>query len=141
MTLGAHASRGETIARTILVASSLWLAVLGGGLLFFPSVCADLLSLPDGSARALPLVGGGQLGFAMMNWTGRSAVYGGIYGRPIVVGNFANAVITSSALMRTQMDDGSTVGWLVVVALLLYTVAFVRLTFWPPFKPDHERAG
>lgn len=128
------------MARKILGASSLLLAVLGGGLLFFPEASADILSLPDGSARALPLVAGGQLGFAMLNWTGRGAVYGGVYGRPIVVGNFGNAVVTSSALLRTQMDDGSASGWLVVVALLLYLVAFIRLTFWPPFEDDRKRA-
>ncbi len=126
------------MARKILGASSLLLAVFGGGLLFFPEVSADILSLPDGSTRALPLVAGSQLGFAMLNWTGRGAVYGGVYGRPIVVGNFANAVITSSVLLRIQMDDGSVSGWLVVVALLLYLVAFIRLTFWPPFEEDRR---
>lgn len=129
------------MARTILGASSVLLAVLGGALLFFPETSADILSLPDGSARALPLVGGGQLGFAMLNWAGRGAVYGGIYGRPIVVGNFGNAVVTSSALLRIQMDDGSLPGWFVVAVFLLYLVAFIRLTFWPPFKQDTQSAA
>lgn len=126
------------MARKILGVSSLLLAVLGGGLLFFPEASADSLSLPDGSARALPLVAGGQLGFAMLNWTGRGAVYGGVYGRPIVVGNFANAVITSSVLLRIQLDEGSAFGWLVLVAFILYLVAFIRLTFWPPFEKDRR---
>lgn len=126
------------MARKILVGSSLLLVVFGGGVLFFPEASSDLLSLPDGSAGALPLVAGGQLGFAMLNWTGRGAVYGGVYGRPIVAGNFGNAVITSSVLLRIQMDDGSTAGWLLSVALLLYLVAFIRLAFWPPFEEDRR---
>lgn len=126
------------MARKILAASSLLLAVLGGGLLFFPDAGADILSLSEGSARSPPLVAGGQLGFAMLNWTGRGAVYGGVYGRPIVVGNFVNAVITSSMLLRIQMDDGSVSAWLVLVALLLYLVAFIRLAFWPPFREDRR---
>lgn len=126
------------MARKILVGSSLLLAVLGVGLLFFPEASADILSLPEESARALPLIAGGQLGLAMLNWAGRGAVYGGVYGRPIVVGNFGNAVITSSVLLRLQMDDGSATGWLALVALLLYLVAFIRLTFWPPFEEDRR---
>lgn len=126
-----------------MMASSVLLVVLGLAGLFLPEAVAGGLALPAGASQVVPLVAGGQLGFAAVNWVGRGAIYGGIYGKPIVLGNWLNGVIATSTLVDWQLDapSASATGWVVVGLLVVYVAAFTRLLFWPPFRDSASPAG
>lgn len=122
------------MTRTILVASSTLLAVVGLACLFLPVLLARWLALPSGAADALPLAAAALIGVAALNWTGRGAIYGGIYGRPIVLANFMTAGIATLVLLRSQLDVPTVIGWTLTAAFLLYWAGFALLLFRPPAR-------
>lgn len=112
------------------------LAVLGIAVAFAPDAAADALSLPAGAVVGAPLAAGGLMGFAAVNWVGRGAIYGGIYGRPIVLGNFVHAMVLATTLVSLQLDRPTALGWSLAAACALYLAAFTRLLLRPPFERD-----
>lgn len=69
-----------------------FLGLLGAGTLFFTHTFLSALRLPtEGAADALvSVVGMLYLGFAVLNWMAREKPIGGIYSRPVALGNFAH---------------------------------------------------
>ena len=66
------------------------------------------------------VAGGLYLGFAMMNWMARLSLIGGIYGRPIAMGNFLHFGIVASALGKAAF--GASRSPLILAAAMVYAV-------------------
>ena len=126
------------MTRAIMLTSSALLVAYGGACLFVPVRFAAALQLSEGAAVMLPMVAAGAFGLGAVNWVGRGAIYGGIYGKPIVLGNFTNAAITTLTWGSLVLDRPSALGWTITVLFLLSWVAFTRLLFWPPFGHSQD---
>ncbi len=121
-------------------ASAVLFAVLGLTILFLPVEIAVLSGLDPGSAVLIQLLSAGFLAMASLNWHGRSAVYGGIYGRPIILANTMFGVLLCTTLTGYLMDssiDSTTDSWLWGLAVLLglYAFGFGRLMWSSPSMP------
>ena len=55
---------------------------------------------PGGLPLLLQLAGALYLGFALMNWTAKGMVLGGIYGKALVLGNFLHFTMGALALLK-----------------------------------------
>src|SRR5271165_1534786 len=79
--------------------SALFLAVLGIGTSFMPQeILAHYGTRATGPAvLAIQIAGALYLGFAILNWTARSILIGGIYARPVALGNFLHFAIVMLA--------------------------------------------
>lgn len=78
----------------------------------------------------LKLMGGLYLGFAMLNWTAKDNMIGGIYGRPVAIGNFLHYFVGGLTLLKYQVSAG--VDAIFTPALVVYAVfaiAFGWLVF------------
>ena len=128
------------MTRAIMLTSSALLVVYGGACLFVPEAFAAALHLSEGAAVTLPAVAAGALALGAVNWVGRGAIYGGIYGKPIVLGNFTNAAITTLTWAPLLLHHPSALAGIITVMFLLYWVAFTRLLFWPPFGHRKDAA-
>lgn len=127
-----------TASRAILTASALLLGVLGVGLLFAPAELGGPLGLvvpqagatpPGGSGGGtvgLELVGGALAAFAVLDWTARGALYGGIYGRPIALGNFLLGFVSVTILLR---QAHSAAGWVLGGLFVLHAAAWAWILF------------
>lgn len=110
-----------------MTASSLFLALLGLVLSFLP---AEILSAFDVQAKpmatiALQVMGALYLGFAFLNWMARRTVIGGIYNKPLALGNFMHFTLGSFALLKAFMHiDGQAV---ILLPLTLSYVIFAVL--------------
>lgn len=79
------------------------------------------------------LVGCGAFGFAMLNWMNRFTVAGGIYARPLVVANLANAGSASALLAKVALRPDATLPILAALAVyLLIAIAFGYLLITAP---------
>lgn len=109
----------------ILTASAFALGVLGVLLLFAPVEVSAAFGWNGGKA-APSLAAAGLLAVAILDWTGRGAVYGGIYGRPIVLANLVLALTGGLALLRVQFDAPAAhpLGWIPAATLVVHGVAF-----------------
>jgi hypothetical protein len=118
--------------RLILSFSAIFLFIAGGATLFAPGELARAFD-PTGS-RALPvtvqLIGSGFLGFALMNWMSRRNRIGGIYARPLGMGNlllFATAALTVGKAAAARNLPAAGMGVCMVLAML--AVSFAWLVF------------
>lgn len=121
------------MTRAIMTGSSALLAVLGLAWLFLPETLAAALGHDAGSGELIQLLAAGPLAFAMLNWLGRGAIYGGIYGKPIVAGNFLHAALLAETFVTLLVADATPLAWVGSAGAVGYLGAFTRLMFWPPW--------
>jgi hypothetical protein len=117
--------------------------VTGMGLLFAPLEFGPFLGLSSLAANEVPLqmASAGLIGFASLNWMGRGAIYGGIYGRPIAVANFGFGAVLAPTLMQYQMSgQGQPLGWVLSVLVTALWLAYGALLWSKPWFPK-ETAG
>jgi hypothetical protein len=75
--------------RYLMAGSALALALIGLPCLFAPDVVLARLSGDSSPATLLiiQILGALYFGFAALNWMGKPNLIGGIYGRPVTIGN------------------------------------------------------
>ena len=92
--------------KTLMIISAIFLAVNGFGFTFFPNEIAGLLINDDNYILILILqiLGALYLGFSILNWTSRASLIGGIYNKPILMGNLLHFFTASMALIKLTLD-------------------------------------
>ncbi len=124
-----------------MTVSAVVLAVLGVLALFFPQELVTALQMDAAVQLPVQLLAGGLLGIAVLDWTGREAVYGGIYGRPIVLANFGCGMVTSGTLISALTDGAiDPRGWFLVVVFGAQALGFASLMWRPPWAVDKATA-
>lgn len=88
--------------RWLMRASAIYLGLIGIAATFMPQ---EILGLAGVQAAALPTLGlqvaaAAQVGLAVINWTAQGVLIGGIYARPLALGNFAHFLISALALIK-----------------------------------------
>lgn len=83
----------------------------------------------------LQLLGAALFGLAMLNWMSRYSRIGGIFGRPLVIANFASAFIAAMMLVHLWREDRLSTP--LMCALVFYAV--LALAFGVKlFRPVRE---
>lgn len=118
--------------RLLMVASSLFLGLTGLAASFAPQELLAFLGSPaTGPASILvQLMGALYFAFALVNWTAKDNIIGGIYSRPVSLGNMAHFVIGAIALAKGQ---SSGVGSRAMLILLAVYAVFAALFGWLVF--------
>lgn len=103
-----------------MIICAVTLGVLGVVCLFLPQEIAAVFGFPDSGSIAFQMLGALFFGFAMINWIAKSNIIGGIYGRPIAMGNFAQFFIGALVLLKLLIKEPS--GIIILILSILYTV-------------------
>ena len=124
---------GAVNTRLLLGSSAVVMGAAGIVATFLPQ---ELLARLGGQANLplsalVQLFGGLLFAFAMVNWTAKGAAMGGIYGRPIALGNLTHFTIGALALLRVVLDGASDpliigAGAIYIGFALAFSVAFFR---------------
>ncbi|WP_296702123.1 hypothetical protein [Algoriphagus sp.] len=119
----------------IFTSSAIFLGLLGIDLTFIPQEIASFLGLPSGSSLFLQITGALYFGFAMVNWTVRGSTIGGIYNRPIAIGNFSHFIIGALALIKFSFNNLDSIPILILtVFYAVFAVIFSLIVFTHPLK-------
>ena len=105
------------------------LGLLGLGVLFVfaPEEVGPVLT-GRADPLAFSLLGAALVGLGAVNWMTRHQPLGGIYGRPVVVANFAHFVIGGLTLLRAGLDGEATGwGWALAASYLAGALAYGAL--------------
>jgi len=82
-------------------------AIIGTALTFIPDeISAEKIPGLAASPILFQLLGAGYLGFAFMNMMVRGSIIGGIYNRPIVIGNLTHFTIGGIAILKIVNGTG-----------------------------------
>lgn len=120
--------------RALMAASAVFLALLGVATLFAPDEILRAANVPP-SPLLPPLVqlcAALLLGFAMTNWMVKGSRVGGIYNRPIAIGNLLHFAVGAITLDRLALRGHE--AWPVIALAAIYTllaVGFGLVVFGP----------
>jgi len=114
------------------------MGAFGAGLIFVPNEIAHYYGLV-GAGDALILLqilGAFYFAFAMINWMSKGNLIGGIYNRPIAIGNFTHFFVAGLALIKAAIASPSAL--MVGFAAVYSTFAglFGLILFTHPGKKD-----
>lgn len=117
------------------------MGIVGIACSFAPAEIADVIGA--GSAAQSPLIlqilGALLFAFAMVNWTARGSLLGGIYNRPIAIGNLAHFVIGSLALAKAVAAGERRTVFVVSAAIYaVFAIAFGVVLLRSPVQPMKE---
>ncbi len=124
--------------KKLMIASSLFLGILGVLLTFLTQEIAEIIHFKSGkiSFLILQILGSAYLGFAILNWMTKNNLIGGIYSRPLLIGNLIHFLVSSFALFR--MIEHSENLFLMCVSLTIiytfFTLAFSYVFITNPSK-------
>lgn len=120
------------LSKWLLSLSSAYLGAIGVALTFAPH---ELLAFTGTEATAVPtalaqMLGATCCGLGVTNWMSRDNAFGGIYGRPLGVGNSAAFLIAGLGLLKLAARQELSIGWW---AIALVTSVFAVAFNWRVF--------
>lgn len=109
----------------LMITSAVILGIMGLGLTFLPEEIAKAIGTDTNKTAVLILqiLGSLYVGFALLNWMSRHSLIGGIYSKPLLIGNFVHFLVTSIALIKFVMHFGNKIE--IITAI---TVIYIGLT-------------
>ncbi|MCK6606400.1 MAG: hypothetical protein L6Q59_16005 [Ignavibacteriaceae bacterium] len=132
-------------SKWLMVSSAVVLGVFGLLTSFFAKELLLHTKVTSGGAGEMfmQFLAAGMLGFAFMNWTGRNAVLGGIYGRPIIMGNLIHFSLVLIAMVKMLIAKPDLPGmWVLAGIYLIFTLGFLNaMLFHPAGKTGQEQGG
>ena len=105
----------------LMTSSAILLAVLGLVLTFLPKETSLLLHAGDDefSVVVMQILGATYLGFGMLNWMAKGMIIGGIYARPIAIGNFMHFAISAMTLLKLNFSIAGTPTGLIIITVVM----------------------
>ena len=91
--------------RLLMRTSALVLGVAGLAATFLPQeILAGTGAAPTGfGVVAVQIAGAAYLGFAFLNWMAQGNAIGGIYSRPVAIGNVTHFMVAGLALLKSGL--------------------------------------
>ena len=121
--------------KLLMTSSAVSLAITGLACSFIPHEILAYFDIVDLAIfpLILQILGALYLGFALLNWTAKANLIGGIYSKPVAIGNFMHYVVGSLALFKffivhTDLN-------LILIPTVIYTIfalLFGKVTFGNP---------
>lgn len=95
-------------SRWLMISSAVFLAGAGLFTLFAPDRVLAMHDTPPDNATMLliQMMGALYMGFAFLNWAARGVMIGGIYARPVALGNFVHFTSVTILLGKAAITFG-----------------------------------
>ncbi len=122
-------------SKWLMIASALVLGVFGVLTSFFAKelLLHTKVTSQGAGEMFMQFLAAGMLGFAFMNWTARNAVLGGIYGRPIIIGNLIHFALVLIAMIKMIIAKPDLPGmWVLAGIYLIFTLGFLNAMLFHP---------
>ena len=121
----------------LMTGSALLMGLVGIALSFAPQEALIYLfkqPVTNSGVLILQILGALYFAFGMVNWMSRANLIGGIYARPIAVGNMTHFVIGALALLKGYSGSDESV---ILTAAIVYAILgamFTKVLFTHPVK-------
>ncbi len=120
--------------KVVMTASAVVLGLLGVAATFLPQEIAASLGLPAEGVQPLliQILGALYFAFSMLNWTAKDSLIGGIYNRPIAIGNLVHFVVGALALGKGALASPVILPF--AIGYAIFAIAFAWIFFTSPVK-------
>jgi hypothetical protein len=124
--------------RLVMAASALVMGALGLSATFLPQEIAQYLGASN--VAMLPLLiqiaGALYFAFAMLNWTAKDSLLGGIYNRPVAMANLIHFTVGALALAKGAFANPTIIVIIIAAAIYaVFAIAFGMIFFTSPVRP------
>jgi len=111
--------------KILMMLSAVFMVLLGLLTSYWPDKVLETHgTVPDNATLLLiQMMGALYLGFAILNWTARGVLIGGIYARPLALGNFLHFAMVGVMLAKAAITHG-------VVQLATSAAVFSGFAIW-----------
>lgn len=123
-----------------MTSSAIFLGLAGIFALFLPDVLLNMqgVSASKYSSLLVQLMGALYFSFALMNWTAKDSAIGGIYARPVSLGNFSHFFAGALLLVKFQLTNEFNV--VVLLAAIVYVI-YAACFYWLVFRATGIRSS
>lgn len=119
--------------KLLMTITAIILGAIGIVLTFVPLEVSNLLNFTEPIAIVFQVLGALYFGFAMLNWTAKANLIGGIYSRPVAIGNFTHFLIGGLALIKLVLHNtNATYIWACAIMYLIFALLFGYVLFTNP---------
>ena len=125
-----------------MAASAIAMAITGIAATFLPHEILAALGENAGDNAipiALQLLGALYMAFAMANWMAKDSLIGGIYNRPLLLGNVLHFVAGALAVIKGISSVEETILVVLAVVYTAFAILFGRLLFVSPVTGQQTR--
>ena len=122
----------------LMAASAIVMGVAGILFSFMPQEVLSYVSSDPSLVNSLivQLMGALYFSFAMANWTAKANLIGGIYNRPLAIGNLTHFIIGALALSKGYMSSRLNVILVPCTLYVVFGVLFGMVFFTHPVKKE-----
>ena len=121
--------------RILMMSSAVVLGTIGIVLTFMPDEVAAYINLPVQAVLVLQFLGAAYAGFAILNWMAKGNLIGGIYSKPVAMGNYAHFLVGAFAVGKLALkSEGLNHLWFVTIVYVIFAAWFGYISFRNP-KP------
>ena len=113
--------------KPLMTLSAIFLAIIGILLSFLPKEIADYLNVELNviTILFLKMLSALYLGFAILNWMAKGTLIGGIYNKPIAIGNLMHFGVGAIALVKIASNIQTHI--VIIISLTAMYVFFALL--------------
>lgn len=126
----------KNLSKIVLISSAVLNAIIGILITFAPQETGQFIGtteMNNADLALMQILGSALVGIAIINFMSRGATVGGIYGKPIQLGNLVFHLATGLGLLKYVFSSES---WIIFgIPALLYlilTAGFIKLNFTSP---------
>ena len=127
--------------KLLMTSSAVFFGIIGILLSFLPNEIAEYLSVEPTiiTILFLQILGALYLGFGILNWTAKGTLIGGIYNRPIALGNLMHFGVGAIALVKVAFKSITNPEIVIslAVAYAIFTVLFFYIFRKNPTKTEN----
>ena len=129
--------------KILMTSSAIFLVIIGILLSFLPNEIADYLNVEPNiiTILFLKIMSALYLGFGILNWMAKGMLIGGIYNRPIAIGNFMHFGIGAIALVKVvpNIQTHSEIIISLTVVYVIFAILFAYVFRTNPTKTGKKK--
>jgi membrane-anchored protein YejM (alkaline phosphatase superfamily) len=119
--------------KLIMILSASFLGLTGIMLSFMPQEISWVFEIERFNPIIVQVLGAAYFGYAMLNWMARGNIIGGIYSRPVAIGNFMHFIMGALALAKYNTHtSGNIYSWIFTSVYGLFACLFGYIFFTNP---------
>jgi len=130
-------------SKIVMTVSSLFLGIMGITFSFLPEEIMNYLNVEPNpiTILLLQILSALYLGFGILNWMAKGSIIGGIYNRPIAIGNLMHFSVGAIALIKiiSRIQIHSEVIIVLTVSYVILALSFAYVFFNNPSKVSDKK--
>ena len=129
--------------KILMTSSAIFLAIIGILFSFLPNEVMEYLNVEPNSISIifLNILSALFLGFGILNWMAKGTLIGGIYNKPIVIGNLMHFGVGAIALIKVVFNNQTRPEIIIslTAVYLVFAILFAYVFFVNPTKTEKQK--